>query len=198
MSRSSETAARTPTPDGPSDVTRLLRAAEEGDPGALDRLIPLVYDDLRRIARRRMALEADGHTLNTTAVVHEAYAQLAGQEPAWNDRRHFFAVASRVMRHILIDHARAHRADKRGGDRTPVPLDEAGLVSDPGSLDLLALDEALEQLAGHDARLARVVECRFFGGLTMEETAEALGISERTANRDWRRARVYLYELLHG
>jgi len=183
-------------PDDPSDVTRLLREAEAGEDGALDRLIPLVYDDLRRIAHRRMALEPDGHTLNTTAVVHEAYAQLARQEPAWNDRSHFVAVASRVMRHILIDHARSQGAEKRGGDRTPVALADAGLTSDPESLDLLALDEALDQLARHDERLARVVECRFFGGLTMEETAEALDVSERTAARDWRRARVYLYEIL--
>lgn len=183
-------------PSEAADVTRLLKEMDEGDQAAFERLIALVYDDLRRIAHRRMELEPDGHTLNTTAVVHEAYVQLSRQDPSWNDRGHFFAVASRVMRHILIDHARAREADKRGGDHVRVPLTEAGLSTDGAPLDLIALDEALHRLADHDERLARVVECRFFGGLTVEETAAALDLSERTAARDWRRARVYLYEML--
>jgi RNA polymerase sigma factor (TIGR02999 family) len=180
-------------------VTRLLEAVDAGEEGAFERLVPLVYEDLRRIAHNRMRSEADGHTLNTTAVVHEAYVELAGRDGGFNNRAHFFAVASRVMRHILIDHARAQRAQKRGGDAVVVRLEEAdGVAVDTGGLDLIALDGALRQLGARDERLARIVECRFFGGLTMEETAEALGISERTAARDWRRARVYLLELLEG
>jgi RNA polymerase sigma factor (TIGR02999 family) len=180
-------------------VTRLLEAVDAGEEGAFERLVPLVYEDLRRIAHNRMRSEADGHTLNTTAVVHEAYVELAGRDGGFNNRAHFFAVASRVMRHILIDHARAQRAQKRGGEAVVVRLEEAdGVAVDTGGLDLIALDGALRQLGARDERLARIVECRFFGGLTMEETAEALGISERTAARDWRRARVYLLELLEG
>lgn len=180
-------------------MTRLLAAVDAGEEGAFERLVPLVYEDLRRIAHNRMRSEADGHTLNTTAVVHEAYVELAGRDGGFNNRAHFFAVASRVMRHILIDHARAQRAQKRGGDAVVVRLEEAdGVAVDTGGLDLIALDGALRQLGARNERLARIVECRFFGGLTMEETAEALGVSQRTAARDWRRARVYLIELLEG
>jgi RNA polymerase sigma factor (TIGR02999 family) len=183
-------------PPSPSDVTRLLQRVEAGDPEAFDDLVPLIYDDLRRIAERRMRDEAEGHTLTTTAVVHEAYLRLSEQESGWENRTHFFAVASRVMRHILIDHARARAAEKRGGDAVRITLHDAVAVQDRPELDLLALDEALGVLAELNERLARVVECRFFGGLTMEETAEALGVSLRTATRDWRRARAYLREML--
>jgi RNA polymerase sigma factor (TIGR02999 family) len=184
---------------GPPDreITRLLAALDGGDGGAFDQLIPLVYDELHAIAHHRMRLEAGGHTLNTTAVVHEAYVRLVDQEPgAWRDRVHFFAVASRVMRHILIDHARARRAEKRGGGVVPVGLEEADGAQEGGVLDVLELDDALRQLAEHDPRLEQVVECRFFGGMSMEETAEAMGVSVRTATRDWRRARAYLYDAL--
>lgn len=181
-----------------SEITRLLRATERGEEGAFDRLVPLIYDDLREIAHRRMRGEAEGHTLNTTAVVHEAYVHLAKGSAAWNDRAHFFAVASRVMRHVLIDHARASRAGKRGGDAVSVSLQESDAVIQPRDLDLLALDDALTALGEKDPRLMRVVECRYFGGMTMDETAEALGLSVRTAARDWRRARAYLYEQLRS
>lgn len=182
----------------PSDVTVLLQRVDAGDEEAFDDLIPLIYDDLRRIAERRMRDEADGHTLTTTAVVHEAYVRMAEQDAGWESRSHFFAVASRVMRHILIDHARAKATDKRGGDAVRITLHDAAAATDPPALDLLALDEALDLLGERNERLARVVECRFFGGLTMEETAEALDISLRTATRDWRRARAYLKEMLDG
>ena len=186
-------------PSGPPDreITRLLAALDGGDGSAFDQLIPLVYDELHAIAHHRMRLEAGGHTLNTTAVVHEAYVRLVDHDKgAWRDRVHFFAVASRVMRHILIDHARARRAEKRGGGAIPVALEEADSSQKAAVLDVLELDEALRQLAAHDPRLEKVVECRFFGGMSMEETAAARGVSVRTATRDWRRARAYLYEAL--
>lgn len=185
-------------PGDDSEITRLLRATERGEEGAFDRLVPLIYDDLRQIAHRRMRGEVDGHTLNTTAVVHEAYVLLARKDAGWNGRAHFFAVASRVMRHILTDHARANRAEKRGGNGVPVSLQEGDAVIQPTDLDLLALDDALTALGERDPRLMRVVECRYFGGMTMDETAEALGMSVRTATRDWRRARAYLYERLRS
>jgi len=187
-----------PEPASPSDVTLLLQRVEDGDERAFDDLIPLIYEDLRHIAERRLRDEAEGHTLTTTAVVHEAYVRLAQQDGGWDGRSHFFAVASRVMRHILIDHARARATDKRGGDAVRITLHDGAAAADPPELDLLALDEALSLLAERNERLARVVECRFFGGLTMEETAEALDISLRTATRDWRRARAYLKEMLEG
>lgn len=184
-----------PTPQ-PSDITLLLRSLSQGEREAFHDLIPLVYDELRAIAHRRMKGEADGHTLNTTAVVHEAYVRLAEQDEAWRDRAHFFAVASRVMRHILIDYARARSAEKRGGNVIPIPLEESGASAEASFTDVLELDQALARLGDLDPRLEQVVECRFFGGLSMEETAEALGISVRTATRDWRRARAYLFDML--
>src|SRR6056297_3170727 len=143
------------------EITRLLSSASAGDASAFDRLIPLVYDDLHDIAHRRMRAEAEGHTLNTTAVVHEAYVRLVDQTPgSWRDRVHFFAAASKVMRHILIDHARGRRAEKRGGGVIPVALEEADPGEASGILDVLELDDALRRLAKHDARLEQVVECR--------------------------------------
>ncbi len=178
-------------------LTQLLAAHAEGDPDAFDRLIPLVYDDLRRIARRHLAKERQGHTLNTTAIVHEAYLQLVDQTQAsWPDRAHFFAFDSRVMRHILIDYARKRRRQKRGGDIIRVPIDQVTLgISDP-TTELLALDEALTQLAQRDERMGRVVECRLFGGMTAKEVAEALDVSLSTVERDWRCAKAYLYRAL--
>lgn len=184
---------------GAGDVTRLLTDCAEGDSRAFERLIPLVYDDLRRIAHRRLSAEQSGHTLSTTAVVHEAYLQLVNQATAtWRDRAHFFAVASRVIRHVLIDYARARKAAKRGGDAIRIPLRDDIDGRETDMIELLALDEALGNLARHDPRLERIVEYRFFGGMTMSDAAEALGVSQRTAERDWRRARAYLYRELRG
>lgn len=186
---------RSGAPD--SEITRLLASAGSGDASALNRLVPLIYDDLRAIAHRRISLERKGHTLNTTAVVHEAYVRLVeGEQPEWRDRVHFFAVASKVMRHILIDYARLKRASKRGGGAVPVTLHDEHAGEEQGVLDVLELNDVLEKLAQHDPRLEQVVECRFFGGMSMEETAEAMGVSVRTATRDWRRARAYLYDAL--
>lgn len=182
---------------GSGQVTALLSACSEGDTSAFDRLVPLVYDDLRRIAHRQLRTERSGHTLNTTAVVHEAYLQLVNQATAtWRDRAHFFAVAARVIRHVLIDYARRRSTVKRGGNPIRVPLREDLTGEKPQTIELLALDEALGDLSRHDPRLERVVECRFFGGMTMEDTATALGIGLRTAERDWARARAYLYRSL--
>jgi RNA polymerase sigma factor (TIGR02999 family) len=181
-----------------SPVTRLLVQCAEGDRDAFDRLIPLVYDDLRGIAHRRLARERADHTLGTTAVVHEAYLQLVDQATAtWQDRAHFFAVAARVIRHILVDHARARGAQKRGGDALRIPLrEDLDGGAPPKTIELLTLEDALAELGQRDRRLERLVECRFFGGMTMRDTAEALGVSLRTAERDWTRARAYLYQSL--
>jgi RNA polymerase sigma factor (TIGR02999 family) len=164
---------------------------------SIDDLLPLVYDELRELARRRLRDEQAGHTLDTTALVHEAYLRLkpldAGQ---WRDRAQFFALASKVMRHVLVDYARRRSADKRGGGRTSITLDPDRHAIDPRLPEFLAVNDALDQLAALDARLVQVVECRFFGGLSAEETAEALGTSLRTVERDWVRARAYLHALL--
>ncbi|MFW6191897.1 MAG: sigma-70 family RNA polymerase sigma factor [Gemmatimonadota bacterium] len=175
------------------EITRLLHDLADGEEDAFDRLVPIVYDRLRRIARRQMAREDTGHTLTATALVHEAYADLVDLERIdWQDRAHFFAIASRLMRRILIDHAVARKAQKRGGDRARVPLDEAFLVAEERPDDLLALDEALTSLERLDERQCRVVECRFFAGMTIEATAEALGVSAATVSRDWTSARAWL------
>ena len=185
-------------------ITDALGQLRDGVPGALDRLIPLVYGDLAGIARRQLALEESGHTLATAELVHEAYLRLVDQTRIqWNDRVHFFAVAAHVMRRVLVDHARRHRAARRGGPhKRPISLEELDSATN-GSLTanqradvLVAMDEALEQLATLDARQARVVECRFFGGMTERETAQALGITERTVARDWVKARGWLYQKL--
>ncbi|CAA9354634.1 MAG: hypothetical protein AVDCRST_MAG89-3342 [uncultured Gemmatimonadetes bacterium] len=173
------------------------------DPGgcdALDRAFPLVYEDLRHLARRHLRREAAGHTLSTTALVHEAYVRLERANPPWGDRAHFFALAATAMRRILVDHARRHHAARRGGAPSRVPLEaiEGMAVEERADL-LVALDDALARLARLDPRQVRVVECRFFGGLTEEETAQALGVGLRTAKRDWAKARSWLYgELFPG
>jgi RNA polymerase sigma factor (TIGR02999 family) len=178
------------------EVTRLLAAANGGDPEALDRLVPLVYDELRGIAARRMAAERTGHTLTTTALVHEAYLQISGLDRIeWKNRAQFFAIAARLMRRILVDHAVRRGAQKRGGDATPVTLDRVsdGLAVGPEhDPEMLALDEALTRLEEEDERLARVVECRFFGGMTVRETGAALDVSPATVKRDWALARAWL------
>lgn len=177
----------------------LLQQSANGDREAFDRLIPLVYGDLKGIARRRLRDERDEHTLDTTDIVHEAYLQLVPQATAtWQDRVHFFAVAARVIRHVLIDYARHRGAEKRGGSAIKVPLREDLQGEGERTVELLALDEALESLSEKDPRLRDVVECRFFAGMTMKETAEALDVSKRTAERDWTRARTYLYRALTG
>ncbi|HEX9941198.1 MAG TPA: ECF-type sigma factor [Thermoanaerobaculia bacterium] len=179
------------------EITRILAAARRGEPNALDRLLPLVYDDLRFRARLRLRRHRPGQTLDTTALVHEAYLKLVDQSQAdYRDRCHFFAAASMAMRHILVDSARRHAALKRGGAGRQVTLDSARLQVEAKAVEILALDEALRALAEVDERLARLVELRFFGGLTLEETAEALQLSERTVQRDWRTARAFLYRTL--
>lgn len=178
-------------------ITALLQACSNGERDAFDRLIPLVYDDLRAIAHNRLRLERPDHTLNTTGIVHDAYVNLVDQATAtWRDRAHFFAVSAKVIRNLLIDHARARKAAKRGAGAIHLPLLDELKGADPQTVELLALDEALANLGRKDQRLERLVECRFFAGLNMEETAEALGVSLRTAERDWRRARAYLYQAL--
>ena len=187
-------------------VTDALCAVRDGAPGALDRLIALVYADLARMARRQLGLEAPGHTLSTTALVHEAYLRLVDQTRAqWADRVQFFAVAAHVMRRVLVDYARRHRAARRGGSKRRAVSLEALESIDTASLAvaeradvLIALDEALDRLAALEARQARVVECRFFGGLTEAETAAALGVTSRTVTRDWVKARGWLYQELRS
>src|SRR5438309_4243616 len=175
-------------------LTELLDDWQQGDRTALDRLTPLIYDELRRIAHRYVRRERNGDTLQTTALVNEAYLRLAGQEqPEWQNRAHFFAVTAQVMRHILIDHARRRRYAKHGGDVQRVSLAEAELMSRERARELVELDEALDELAKIDLRKSRVVELRYFGGLGLEETADVLEISVMTVRRDWRAAKAWLY-----
>jgi len=185
-------------PSVSGEITVLLQQSADGDRGAFQRLIPLVYGDLKGIAHRRLRRERSDHTLSTTAIVHEAYVHLVPQATAtWQDRVHFFAVAARVIRNVLVDYARSRNAEKRGGSTIRIPLrEDLANGKEKKPVDLLALDEALEALAEKDPRLRDVVECRFFAGMTVEETAEAIGISRRTAERDWTRARTYLYRAL--
>lgn len=177
-------------------VTRLLQDWRGGDAAALDRLTPLVYDSLRQLAKRHMRGERADHTLQATAVVHEAYAQLVEMEVAWQDRAHFYALAARMMRRILVDYARSQRRAKRGGDRERVTLAESQLAAGAADLDLLALDDGLQRLAAFDERKAQVVELHFFAGLNYDETAAALGISPATVDRDLRLAKAWLYREL--
>ena len=184
---------------GSHEITQLLLAWSEGDSEALDRLTPLVYSELRRLARSYMRKERAGHTLQTTALIHEAYLRLidAGQVE-WRNRAHFFGVAARAMRQILVAMARDRGRQKRGGGARQVSLDEAMIIDEGLDEDLVALDEALGALGQFDARKAQVVEMRFFGGLTEEEIAETLGVSTETVRRDWRLARSWLRLKLSG
>lgn len=185
--------------DMEGEITRLVEQWSQGDGNAFDRLIELVYDDLRQIAHRHLRLDRPDHTIDTTSLVHEAYLKLAQHpEGVWRSRAQFFAFASKAMRHILIDYARRRHAAKRGGTRIRVPLRDNMAAVDAEATELLALDEALEMLGERSERMARVVECRFFGGLSVAETAEALDSSVRTVERDWTRARAYLYRTLAG
>jgi RNA polymerase sigma factor (TIGR02999 family) len=178
-------------------ITALLLRASVGDSAAMDQLYPLVYDQLRRMARSSLRRERPDHTLGTTGLVHEAYLRLVDQTRAgWRDRSHFYAVAALAMRRILVDYARRHRRAKRGGGQRPVSLDDGVVSLEQRAEHLLALDDALTRLAELNPRLSRVVECRFFGGLTEEEIAEALGVTTRTVKRDWAKARGWLYQEL--
>jgi RNA polymerase sigma factor (TIGR02999 family) len=180
-----------------SEITSLVRRWSEGDSDAFDRLIELVYDDLRRIARHHLGVGKRGGTIDTTALVHEAYLKLVGTgDGEWSGRAQFFAFCSKAMRRILIDYARRTSAGKRGGDLIRVPLSEDVAAIDREVTEILALDQALKALEARDPRLVRIAECRFFGGLSVLETAEAMGTSTRTVEREWARARAYLHQML--
>ncbi len=200
-----ERAAAAPDEAAEQEIASALAILRRGAPDGMARLIPLVYAELRRMAHHQLAAESAGHTLSTTALVHEAYLRLAGQEAdAWVNRAQFFALAARAMRRVLVDYARRRHALRRGGPgRMPIRLEDAEAAGDAGALslaaggeELLALDQALERLAAIDPRAARVVECRFFGGLSEAETAETLGVTTRTVARDWLMARGWLYQAL--
>jgi len=180
-------------------VTTLLRAWSDGDETALERLLPLVEAELRRLARRRMAGERRGHTLQPTALVNEAFLRLVdARSVPWQDRAHFFGISARLMRRVLVDHARSRGYQKRGGGIQRVTLTDGLALAAERTLDLVALDRALEELGAIDARKARVIELRFFGGLSVEETAEALHVSTDTIKRDWRLAKLWLLRQLEG
>src|SRR5437867_6637069 len=189
-----------PTPSvSPHEVTQLLAEWSHGDNAALAELTPLVYEELRRLAHHFMEGQRPDHTLQTTALVDEAYLRLADQtSPSWQNRAHFFAVAARAMRQILVNYARSQRAQKRGGGALKVELDEAALVSPEQSKEIVDLHEALERLAALDSRKAQVVELKYFGGLNYDEMAEVLKISPVTVRRDWEFAKLWLYTELHS
>ena len=178
----------------PQEITQLLLNWSKGDQAALDQLIPLVYPELRKLARRYMGRESPEHTLQTSALINEAYLRLVDQQAVeWNDRAHFFAVAAQVMRHILIDHARSHLYGKRGAGAQHVPLDEVAVVSQERAAELVALDDALTSLAKIDERKGKIIELRFFGGLSVDETAEVMNVSPVTVMREWRAAKAWLH-----
>ena len=183
-----------------SEVTRILSALEQGDPHAADQLLPLVYDELRRLAAQRLAQEKPGQTLQATALVHEAYLRLVDTQKAqaWNSRGHFFAAAAEAMRRILVDQARRKQADKRGGRCRRVELNDADAAYTPPDDDLLDIDEALTRLAGEDAQAAQLIQLRYFGGLSLEDAAEVVGLSRSSAYEHWAYARVRLRCLLQG
>ena len=182
----------------PNEVSQMLLAWRNGDRDALNRLMPIVYDELRRLAHRYMNRRFAGQTLQTTALVHEAYMRLAGQDHVdWQNRSHFFAVCAQVMRNLLVDRARSRQAEKHGGGARQVSLDEAAISTPEKQIDLLALDEALDRLAVIDARKSRIIEMRYFGGMSVEETAEVLDISPITVKREWLKARAWLYHQMN-
>ena len=183
----------------PHEITQLLRAWSDGQQDALEKLMPAVYDELHRLARRYMAQERSGHTLQASALVNEAYVRLADvRQMSWQNRAHFFAVSAQFMRRILVDFARRHRSPKRGGKAEAVSLEEALVISNDQRSDLVALDEALNALATIDPRRSRVVELRFFGGLSVEETAVVLKVSPETVMHDWKVAKAWLMRELSG
>jgi RNA polymerase sigma factor (TIGR02999 family) len=183
----------------PQNVTQLLIGWSKGDKEALDKLVPLVYDELRRQAARYLRHERVGHTLQTTALIHEAYLRLVDQKNVqWQNRAHFFGIAAQMMRRILVDHARTKKRAKRGGSDIRVSLSDANLKAQGQDLDIVALDEALERLAAIDEQQSRIVELKFFSGLTVEETAEILSISPATVKRDWSMAKAWLHREISG
>lgn len=186
-------------PQSSSNVTELLRAWSDGDKAALDQLIPVVYDELRRQASRYLQRERPGHTLQTTGLVNEAYLRLVNQNNVrWQNRAHFFGIAAQLMRRILVDHARTKHRAKRGGSALRVSINEAMVTTKDQDIDLVALDEALNHLAKRDPQQSKVVELRFFSGLNVEETAEVLGISPATVKRDWSMAKAWLHREISG
>jgi len=190
---------RTGPEQSPGEVTALLLAWSAGDREALAKLIPLVYGDLHKRAAAYLRKERTGHTLQPTALVNEAYLKLVDQTRVkWQNRAHFFGVASRAMREVLVDYARRHRSAKRGSGETRISLEEGSAVTPPRSLDLLALDIALDRLTTLDERQSKLVEMRIFGGLTIEESAEALGISPATVSREWKHAEAWLHREMSG
>jgi RNA polymerase sigma factor (TIGR02999 family) len=185
--------------DAPRDVTDLLTRWRSGDRRALDDLMPVVYEELRLLARHYLRNEPSDHTLQSTALVHEAYVRLVGQKtPDWQGRTHFYGVAARLMRQILVDHARRRHADKRGGNAITLTIDERIVGSGREEVDLLALDEALNRLAEHSSQESQIVELRFFAGLSIDETAEVLGVSPATVKRGWTIARAWLFREMKG
>ena len=188
----------TNTSQAPDDVTKLLIQWSEGDREALDRLMPFVYDELRRIAQRQFRRERPGHTLQPTALINELYIRLVKQSGiGWQNRSQFFGIAAKIMRQVLVDHARARNASKRGGGDYKVDLtDMSDMPVDRNKLDLLALDKALEELAAFDPQQCRIVEAKFFGGLSIEETAEVIGVSPATVKREWALAKAWLFREL--
>jgi RNA polymerase sigma factor (TIGR02999 family) len=185
--------------DEPQEISVILKDWSGGNRASADVLLTLVYDALRKIAGKYLRKERSGHTLQPTALVHEAYMKMIDiSDINWQDRAHFFAVSANVMRHILVDHARAKLADKRGGDSERIALEDAISLSNEPNVDLLAVDEALNELAGFDEQQSRIVELRFFGGLTIEETAHVVGISPATVKREWAMAKAWLHRKLSG
>jgi RNA polymerase sigma factor (TIGR02999 family) len=182
--------------NSPGEVTRLLAAWGDGDREALTALLPLVYDELRRLARSYMRRERTGHTLQTTSLVHEAYLRLVDQKTPWANRAHFFGIAAQAMRRVLLDHEKSRQTAKRGAGSQQISLDAAALISEQRSLDVLLLDRVLSRLEEIDPQRAKIVELRFFGGLSNEEASEVLGISPATVQRQWAGARAWLYQEL--
>jgi len=180
-------------PTTPQEITQLLTKWNRGDKTALEELVPLVYPELRRLARGYMSRENSGHTLQTSALINEAYLRLVNQQDVnWQNRSHFFAVSAQVMRHILVDHARKYSYEKRGGGAEHIPVDEVSVMCEERAAELIALDDALNRLAVLDARKSQIVELRFFGGLTVDETAEVMKLAPITIIREWRAAKAWL------
>lgn len=181
-----------------NDLAELLGALDRQEPGALETLVESLYPDLKRLAHFQLAGERADHTLNTTAIVHEAFVRLASGNPGWSDRAHFMRAAATVMRHLLVDHARKRAAAKRGSGNAPLTLEEERCAAEDDAVAVLALDNAMRGIADMDPRLERILECRYFAGLSVKETADALGMTVRTVERDWQRAKAYLLQAMEA
>lgn len=179
-----------------NSIPELLGAVDRGEQGALEELVAAVYPELKRLAHFQLAKERPGHTLNTTAIVHEAFVRLASGHNNWNDRGHFLRAASTVMRHLLVDYARKRSADKRGAGKAPLTLEDERYSSHDDSMAVLALDDAIRDIAAIDPRLEQIIECRYFAGLSVADTAQALDMAVRTVERDWQRAKGYLLKAM--